>query len=116
MQEGDVVVQQAMLPPLQVSLKCIFAVRILATTRSAQRMSFQYGTLQGHPESGVSEFALTLIEHNVYASIRTLSQPGHWLSQISAPFFTLPYQQFCTNRALEHMQAAFSQANPELTV
>jgi hypothetical protein len=111
MRKGDVIVQQAALPPLRLSVKCIFAVRILAIERSAQRMSFQYGTLQGHPESGVSEFALTLIEHNLSVSIQTLSQPGLRLSRIVEPFFTLPYQQYCTNRALEHMVAAFIRAN-----
>src|SRR5687767_12542330 len=48
MQIGDVIVQQAYLPPLPLSLKCIFAVRILAITQSARHVGFQYGTISGH--------------------------------------------------------------------
>jgi hypothetical protein len=47
MQEGDVIVQQTALPPLGISVKCIFAVRVLAIRHSSLHMSFQYGTLQG---------------------------------------------------------------------
>lgn len=112
MREGDVIVQQITLPPLRISIKCIFAVRVLAIRHSGQHMSFQYGTLEGHPERGISEFAVTLTRHNIHISIQTFSQPGNRLSQIVGPFFTLPYQQYCTNRALEYMAAAFIQTNP----
>jgi uncharacterized protein (UPF0548 family) len=109
---GDVIVQQAYLPPLLLSLKCIFAVRILAITQSARHVGFQYGTITGHAESGMSEFAFVVRGDELYALIHTFSQPGHILSRIVAPFFTLPYQQYCTNNALAQMKAAFIQSNP----
>lgn len=112
MQVGDVIVQQVYLPPVSVSLKCIFAVRILNIIETPNHMGFQYGTLAGHAETGVSEFTFVLRENKLYAHIHTFSKPGHILSRVVAPFFTLPYQQYCTNRAVAKMTAHFIQSNP----
>lgn len=112
MRAGDVIVQQAALPPATLSVKLIFAVRILDVFQTPKRVGFQYGTLHGHAESGTSTFTLVARDGKLHAVIETFSQPGHWSSRIAAPFFTFLYQQYCTNRALQTMAAHFMQANP----
>ena len=112
MQVGDVIAQQVCVPPMTLSVKCIFAVRILKIIESPTHIGFQYGTIEGHAESGVSEFAFVVREGELYTHIHTFSEPGNRLSQIAAPFFTLPYQQYCTNRAIDQMTDCFIQNNP----
>ena len=111
MQEGDVIVQQIFLPPWPLSLKCIFAVRVLQTFRDSVRVGFRYGTLKGHAEMGISEFSFSLHNKTLYATIHTYSSPGILLAQVVAPLFTLPYQQYCTNQALQHLRTAFLESN-----
>ena len=47
----------------------------------------------------------------VRANIHTYSAPGALLTRMVAPFITLPYQQYCTNRALQRMSETFLAAN-----
>ena len=112
MQIGDVIVQQAYLPPFRLSVKCIFAVRVLGITRTPTFVGIQYGTLAGHAETGLSEFGFERRGRELYALIHTFSEPAQMLSRIVAPFVTRPYQQYCTDRAVEQMCAAFRRANP----
>ena len=114
LQVGDVIVQQVFLPPLSLSIKCIFAVRILEVTRQPAQIGFSYGTLQGHVERGISEFSLRLRHDSVYATIHTYSAPGLFISRAVAPIFIRPYQRYCTKRALERMRSTFLAANPGL--
>jgi len=113
MRIGDVIVQQASVPPLRISFKCIFAVRVLDITQSSTEMGFTYGTLAGHVETGTSEFILALGNSGISAEIHTFSQPAHRVGRLIAPALTRPYQQYCTNRALTHMRNGFLRANPE---
>lgn len=112
MREGDIIVQQAFLPPFGLSLKCVFAVKILQIVRQPHKVGFSYGTLQGHPEMGFSEFHFTLQDGVIHATIHTHSYPGTLLTRVVAPLVTLPYQQYCTNRALQRLREAFLAANP----
>jgi hypothetical protein len=107
MREGDVIVQQAFLPPFPLSVKCVFAVRVLEIFREPTRVGFSYGTLKGHPEMGRSEFYFAVRDGIIRAAIHTRSHPGTLLTRSVAPIFTLPYQQYCTNRGLQRMRETF---------
>jgi len=114
MREGDVIVQQAFLPPFPLSVKCVFAVRVLKIFREPTKVGFSYGTLKGHPEMGLSEFYFAVRDGVTRAAIHTHSHPGTLLTRSVAPIFTLPYQQYCTNRGLQRMRETFlaSMARP----
>ena len=111
MKKGDIILQQVFVPPLSLSLKAVFAVRVVDMFRSATKVGFSYGTLKGHAEMGISEFYFSLQDGVLRINIHTYSAPGTLLTRMMAPFFTLPYQQYCTNRALEHMSQEFLAAN-----
>lgn len=113
MRAGDVILQQASVPPGPVSVKLIFAVRVLSVALTADEASFSYGTLRGHAEMGVSAFSLTLKDGHVVATIHTRSQPAQLPARIVAPVLVNPYQQYCTNRALAHMLERFARANAD---
>jgi hypothetical protein len=104
MREGDVIVQQAFLPPLPISVKLVFAVRVLKIVREPTKVGFSYGTLKGHPEMGHSEFYFAIRDGTVRAAIHTHSHPGTLLTRAVAPIMTLPYQQYCTNLGLQRMR------------
>ena len=111
MQEGDVIVQQAFLPPLLLSIKCVFAVRVLQIFCEPTRVGFSYGTLRGHPEMGRSAFVFVLRDGVIRATIHTYSSPGILLTRLVAPLVTLPYQRYCTHQALQRMREAFLASN-----
>ena len=111
MQEGDVIVQQAFLPPLPLSLKCVFAVRVLQIFREPTKVGFSYGTLRGHAEKGRSEFFFALQDGVIRATIHTYSAPGNLLTRLIAPLVTLPYQRYCTRLGLQRMREGFLAAN-----
>jgi uncharacterized protein (UPF0548 family) len=111
MQEGDVIVQQAFLPPLLLSIKCVFAVRVLQIFREPTKVGFSYGTLRGHPEMGRSEFVFALRDGVIRATIHTYSSPGILLTRLVAPLVTLPYQRYCTHVGLQRLRAGFLAAN-----
>jgi hypothetical protein len=112
MQPGDVIVQQAFLPPWPVSLKCIFGVRVLETFTSSTRAGFRYGTLMGHAEQGESAFYFKRSDGKFEAVVHTHSRPGLLASRLAAPVFTHRYQQYCAGQALLRMQWGFYAANP----
>jgi Domain of unknown function (DUF1990) len=112
MQVGDIIIQQVALPPTRYAVRVVFAVRVLAIQKSATAVGFRYGTLAGHVEQGWSDFSLQVVNAQLYAQIHTRSQPGHVLSRLVAPIVTLPYQQYCTDRALDQMGESFLAANP----
>ncbi|MGH7487506.1 MAG: DUF1990 family protein [bacterium] len=106
MRTGDVIVQQASVPPGGTSLKLIFAVRVLSVESSATEASFSYGTLSGHAEMGISIFRIILEGDDVIAEIHTRSRPAQLAGRLVAPLIVNPYQQYCTNRALAHIRDA----------
>jgi Domain of unknown function (DUF1990) len=113
MKTGDGIVQQAFLPPLSISIKAVFAVRVLEVFHTSTKVGFSYGTLEGHPESGISEFYFCLRGGRLLATIHTYSRPGLLISRLFAPLFTLPYQKYCTDKALERMRETFLTSNPQ---
>ncbi|WP_437203679.1 DUF1990 family protein [Planctomicrobium sp. SH664] len=107
MRPGDIIVQQAFLPPGPLSLKLVFAVRVLDVQRSSERVSFRYGTLQGHAEQGEAEFLLLLSDGCVTARIHTFSQAANALARWTG--IALPFQAYCTRAALQRIRHEFLQ-------
>ena len=87
-----------------------FAVRISEIIEEEAKIGFSYETLDGHAESGVSEFYFEKKEDGLFFTIHTYSEPGHWTSRAARPF-TLPYQAWCTQRALNHVKRRFLEEN-----
>lgn len=102
MRAGDTIVQQAHVPP-GLGFRLLFGVRMLTVFRDALRAGFSYGTLEGHPETGVNEFSLSVAEGFLTARVRTLAAPGLALSRALGPFFTKPFVAFCNRQALARM-------------
>ncbi|MBX9625522.1 MAG: DUF1990 domain-containing protein [Gemmataceae bacterium] len=112
MRGGDVIVQEAHIPPGRVGIKLLFGVRVLGVYHTAAAAGFRYGTLAGHPETGTNEFAFTLEDGALFASVHTVAAPGLFVSRLLAPVFTRPYVAFCNGRALRRMEANFLAHNP----
>jgi len=104
MQVGDTIVQQVFFPPASMSLKAIFGVRVNGVIDEENRKGFSYETLEGHAECGESTFLVVRKQQELEFIIRTNSTPGNLLSRVAAPFFTLPYQAYCTRKALENVK------------
>ncbi|MDH4471977.1 MAG: DUF1990 family protein [Fluviicola sp.] len=104
METGDTIVQQAYMPPTRFgSLKLIFGVRINAIIDEPTRKGFSYETLEGHVEKGISTFTIKETAEGIFFKIHTYSVPGNFLSRLTA-FFAIPYQRYCTKRALENVK------------
>ena len=110
---GDVILQRALIPPIGFGLCLEFAVRICTLIEEEKRLGFAYETLSGHAESGVSEFYFEEKYDRLTFTIHTFSRPGHWASRLSGHLFTLPYQRWCTRRALEHVRRRFHEENQQ---
>jgi Domain of unknown function (DUF1990) len=108
---GDIIVQRAVLPPIGFGLCAEFAVRISALISEPSRLGFAYETLAGHLERGVSEFYFEERAGALFFVIHTHSEPAHWLSRVGRPF-SLLYQKWCTQRALQHVKKRFESCNP----
>jgi hypothetical protein len=113
MRVGDIIVQRAVLPPIGFGLCAEFAVRISALISQANRLGFAYDTLAGHLERGVSEFYFEERAGALFFVIHTHSEPAHWLSRLSRPF-SLGYQKWCTQQALNHVKQRFESCNPTI--
>ena len=100
----DTIVQQVYIPPIQsLSQKIIFGVRINEIINENNRKGFSYETLNGHVEKGISTFTIEQIENKIYFKIHTFSKPGNLLSKILGPIFSVPYQAYCTKKAINYV-------------
>ena len=111
MRVGDVILQRAVVPPIGVGFCMEFAVRICSIIEEGGCLGFEYETLSGHAERGVSKFYFEDKGGSLAFTIRTHSEPGHWTSRIAKRVVTLPYQAWCTRRALKHVRDRFHQHN-----
>jgi hypothetical protein len=112
MKVGDTVVQEIYLPPIQkTSLKLIMGTRIKEVFQTNNKIGFSYQTLKGHVERGVSEFYVQLEGQKIVFTIRTFSEPGNIISSALGPFFSTPYQAYCTHKALKQMKQQFIDEN-----
>ena len=106
MRVGDSIVQQVYIPPIKsISQKLIFGVRIKEIINTDTIKGFSYETLEGHVEKGLSIFTLEQWNDNIIFKIHTYSGPGNIISKIVAPFFSIPYQAYCTKAALKNIKA-----------
>ncbi|MBS0658397.1 MAG: DUF1990 family protein [Verrucomicrobia bacterium] len=108
---GDHLLQRVWLPPRRWGVSLHLAVRICALFDDADRLGFAYETLTGHPERGVAEFSFREVEGRLQFEIRTFSEPSLWLARLTGPMLVLPYQAWCTRRALEHVRRRFREVN-----
>lgn len=103
MKVGDTILQQICIPPTRFALKMIFGVRIKTIINEPTRKGFSYETLEGHVEKGISTFTFEETAEGIFFKIHTYSVPGNFLSRLTA-FFAIPYQRYCTKRALENVK------------
>jgi len=105
MKTGDTIVQQAYIPPLKTfSQKIIFGVRINGIIDQPNKRGFSYETLEGHVEKGISTFTIEQLNDELIFKIQTYSTPGNFLTRLLGPVFSVPYQTFCTRKALRHVK------------
>lgn len=104
MEIGDSIAQQTNIPPIpNFSQKIIFGVRINEIIDDANRKGFSYETLDGHVEKGISIFTIEEINHKIFFKIHTFSKPGNILSKLVGPIISIPYQTFCTKKAMKNV-------------
>jgi len=113
MQVGDTIVQQVYLPPIKsFSQKIIFGVRVNEIIDEKDKKGFSYETLEDHVEKGISTFTVEQGEdQQLLFKIHTYSTPGNLLARILSPVFSIPYQTFCTKRALAHVKKIIEKEN-----
>lgn len=105
MKVGDTIVQQVFLPPIKFfSQKIVFGVRVKEIFNEPKKKGFSYETLEGHVEKGISAFTVEEMENEIIFKIATYSVPGSFLSRLVGPIFSIPYQTFCTRKALENVK------------
>lgn len=104
-QAGDTIVQEVYIPPFKsLSQKIVFGVRIKEVIDTETIKGFSYETLEGHVEKGLSIFTLEQLDNSIIFKIHTYSAPGSFISKL-LPFFSLPYQAYCTRAALKNVKA-----------
>lgn len=105
MKIGDTIAQQVFIPPTKTfSQKIIFGVRINEIIDQSDKRGFSYETLKGHVEKGISTFTVEYLDNKVIFKIQTYSTPGNFLTKLLGPIFSVPYQTFCTNTALNNVK------------
>lgn len=105
MEIGDTILQQAAIPPTKFpSQKIIFGVRISKIIKDKERKGFSYETIEGHVERGESTFTMEKNGQGMIFKIMTFSEPGNLLTKLAGPIFTIPYQTYCTRKALENVK------------
>jgi len=105
MQAGDTILQQALIPPTRFfSQKIVFGVRINKIIDEADRKGFSYETIEGHVEKGESTFTVERTAQGLIFKIQTFSEPGNLLTKLVGPIFTVPYQAYCTRKALVNVR------------
>ena len=110
MKIGDTILQQAFIPPTKrFSQKIVFGVRINNMIDETDRKGFSYVTLDGHVEKGESTFTIEKVDRGLIFKIKTFSKPGNLLTKLVEPIFTVPYQTYCTRRALKNVKRQIEQ-------
>jgi Domain of unknown function (DUF1990) len=110
MKIGDTILQQAFIPPTKTfSQKIVFGVRINNIIDETDRKGFSYVTVDGHVEKGESTFTVENSNGGVIFKIKTFSEPGNLLTKMVGPIFTVPYQSYCTQTALDNVKKQIEQ-------
>ncbi|MFC7456193.1 DUF1990 family protein [Brachybacterium sp. GCM10030267] len=94
--EGTLVELRLGIGPFAISAPCT----VLTVIDEPDRRGFRYGTLEGHPESGIEEFTVCRAhDGTVTFRIEAVSRPARWYSRICAPLARL-VQERITSRYL----------------
>jgi hypothetical protein len=102
---GDTIVQQVFIPPFRaLSQKLIFGVRINSIINEPHRRGFGYETLEGHVERGESAFVIEQHRDEFIFRIQTYSEPSNAFVKMFGAWAAIPYQRYCTERALKHVK------------
>lgn len=109
MQPGDVIVQRAQFPP-GWGLHLIFGVRVVSVFHEKESAGFSYGTLQGHPEAGTNQFAFSVLDGSIVASVQTAAALASPLVRMLAPLGGR-YVNYCNRKALRVMANKFVKSN-----
>ena len=110
MKIGDTILQQAFIPPTKLfSQKMVFGVRISNIIDEADKKGFSYVTIDGHVEKGESTFTIEKGNSGLIFTIKTFSEPGNLMTKFVGPFFTVPYQTYCTRTALKNVKKQIEQ-------
>ena len=105
MKVGDTIVQQVYIPPVKtISQKIIFGVRVNNIIDEQDRKGFSYQTLEGHVEKGESIFTIEQTDQGIIFKVHTFSAAGNLLARLAGPFFSRPYQAYCTRRCLTNVK------------
>ena len=82
--------------PLSILAPC----RVLWVIDEPDRAGFAYGTLPGHPESGIEQFTVTRTDTGVVRfHLDAVSKPATWYARLGAPVSRL-VQEVVTRRYL----------------
>jgi hypothetical protein len=101
----DTIVQQVFIPPFRsLSQKLIFGVRINTIINESHRRGFSYETIEGHVERGESTFVIEQHGNDLIFRIQTYSEPSNLFVKIFGSWAAVPYQRYCTERALKHVK------------
>lgn len=105
MKPGDTIVQQVHLPPIKsFSQKIIFGVKIREIIDEPNRKGYSYETLEGHVEKGISTFTIEQEENKIIFKIHSFSTPGNFLTKLLGPCLSVPYQSYCTAKAIDNVK------------
>ena len=112
MQVGDTIVQQIYFPPVKtLSQKIIAGVRVKEIFKQDNLIGFSYETLKGHLEKGVSSFQVSKTNSSINFTVHTYSKANNLFLNFLTPFFSSPYQDYCTKQALKNMIKEFQKEN-----
>lgn len=100
LQEGTEVRLHLGRRPFQLTVPC----RVLWVIDEPDRAGFAYGTLPGHPESGIEQFTVTRTATGlVRFHLDVVSRPAAWYARLGAPVFRL-VQELITRRYLRALR------------
>ena len=78
---GATIVQRTLFPPFAIES----AVRVIEFELTADRVSFSYATVDGHPERGIETFSVTRLGKEVRLEVDGWSKSGNWLTVAGYP-------------------------------
>lgn len=83
-------------------VKMVAPCRVVSVVSEADKFSFAYGTLPGHPERGEEAFTVERRSAGTFFSVRAFSQPAELLVRLSGPFGRVA-QRIATGRYIAAM-------------
>ena len=100
---GATIIQRVVLGPMALET----AVRVIELQVTADRASFAYATLRGHPERGIASFAVHREGNRGRFIAEAWSRAGSWLTMVGRPI-SRALQRRITEEAVEEFCGAGS--------